>query len=174
MVCSFFYDETKSIKNKFLNKNKNFSQSDFNLSFDNRFNDFLSFRAGLLEATSIKIQMQTGFQEDTHQQKYLMLGTSPQGRSKRPSGRSKRIPRRSQTAQDAPKTSPKRSQETPRRPQDVLQTAQYISKAFQRRHKIVPRRSKIGFECTLRRLRLGTAAPVYLDLRKASNIDSKM
>ena len=41
MVCSFFYDETKGIKNKFLNKNKNFSQYSFNLGSDNKFKDFL-------------------------------------------------------------------------------------------------------------------------------------
>ena len=41
MVCSFFYDETKGIKNKFLNKNKNFSQFSFNLGSDNKFKDFL-------------------------------------------------------------------------------------------------------------------------------------
>ena len=41
MVCSFFYDETKGIKNKFLSKNKNFSQYSFNLGSDNKFKDFL-------------------------------------------------------------------------------------------------------------------------------------
>ena len=41
MVCSFFYDETKGIKNRFLNKNKNFSQYSFKLSSDNKFKDFL-------------------------------------------------------------------------------------------------------------------------------------
>ena len=41
MVCSFFYDETKNIKNNFLNKNKNFSQHKFNLDTDNRFEKFL-------------------------------------------------------------------------------------------------------------------------------------
>ena len=41
MVCSFLYDETKNIKNKFLNDNKNFSQYKFNLNSDNRFGKFL-------------------------------------------------------------------------------------------------------------------------------------
>ena len=41
MVCSFFYDETKGIKSKFLNKNKNFSQYNFNLDSNNKFRDFL-------------------------------------------------------------------------------------------------------------------------------------
>jgi len=41
MVCSFFYDETKGIKNKFLNENKNFSQYKFNLDSNIKFKDFL-------------------------------------------------------------------------------------------------------------------------------------
>jgi len=41
MVCSFFYDETKDIKNKFLNKNKNFSQLKFKLNSNNIFEKFL-------------------------------------------------------------------------------------------------------------------------------------
>ena len=41
MVCSFFYDETKNIKNKFLNENKNFSQQNFNLDSDSIFKKFL-------------------------------------------------------------------------------------------------------------------------------------
>ncbi len=41
MVCSFLYDETKNIKNKFLNKNKNFSQHNFNLESDIKFRDFV-------------------------------------------------------------------------------------------------------------------------------------
>jgi len=41
MVCSFFYDETKNIKNKFLNENKNFSQQKFNLGSDSIFKKFL-------------------------------------------------------------------------------------------------------------------------------------
>jgi len=41
MVCSFFYDETKNIKNKFLNKNKNFSQYKFLLDSDRAFKKFL-------------------------------------------------------------------------------------------------------------------------------------
>ena len=41
MVCSFFYDETKNIKSKFLNNNKNFSQHKFNLNSDSIFKKFL-------------------------------------------------------------------------------------------------------------------------------------
>ena len=41
MVCSFFYDETKDIKNKFLYENKNFSQYKFKLDTNNRFKEFL-------------------------------------------------------------------------------------------------------------------------------------
>ena len=41
MVCSFFYDETKSIKNKFLSNNKDFSQHKFKLSSNNKFKKFL-------------------------------------------------------------------------------------------------------------------------------------
>ena len=41
MVCSFLYDETKDIKNKFLNKNKNFSQYHFKLGSNNYFKDYL-------------------------------------------------------------------------------------------------------------------------------------
>jgi 16S rRNA (cytosine967-C5)-methyltransferase len=41
MVCSFLYDETKGIKSKFLNKNKNFSQYHFKLGSNNNFKDFL-------------------------------------------------------------------------------------------------------------------------------------
>ena len=41
MVCSFFYDETKKIKNKFLNENKNFSQYKFKLDSNKAFEKFL-------------------------------------------------------------------------------------------------------------------------------------
>ena len=41
MVCSFFFDETKNIKNNFLNENRNFSQYKFNLSSCNKFEKFL-------------------------------------------------------------------------------------------------------------------------------------
>jgi len=41
MVCSFFYDETKEIKNKFLNDNKNFSQYKFKVALNKTFNKFL-------------------------------------------------------------------------------------------------------------------------------------
>ena len=41
MVCSFFYDETKNIKNNFLNENKNFSQYKFDLVSNNKFEKFL-------------------------------------------------------------------------------------------------------------------------------------
>jgi len=41
MVCSFLYDETKGIKNKFLNNNKNFSQYHFNLNSNKNFSNYL-------------------------------------------------------------------------------------------------------------------------------------
>ena len=41
MVCSFFYDETKNIKNKFLNENKNFSQYKYKLGSNDNFKNFL-------------------------------------------------------------------------------------------------------------------------------------
>jgi len=41
MVCSFLYDETKGIKRKFLNENKNFSQYNFKLGSNTKFRDFL-------------------------------------------------------------------------------------------------------------------------------------
>jgi len=41
MVCSFFYEETKDIKKKFLNENKNFSHYKYNLSSNNKFKKFL-------------------------------------------------------------------------------------------------------------------------------------
>ena len=41
MVCSFFYDETKNIKNQFLKENKNFSQHQFDFSSDKIFKKFI-------------------------------------------------------------------------------------------------------------------------------------
>ena len=41
MVCSFFYDETKNIKNKFLKENKNFSQYKYKLGSHGKFKKFL-------------------------------------------------------------------------------------------------------------------------------------
>jgi 16S rRNA (cytosine967-C5)-methyltransferase len=41
MVCSFFYDETKDIKIKFLKENKNFSQYKYKLGSDDSFKRFL-------------------------------------------------------------------------------------------------------------------------------------
>ena len=41
MVCSFFYDETKGIKKKFLDENINFSQYSFNLGKDIKFKNFI-------------------------------------------------------------------------------------------------------------------------------------
>lgn len=41
MVCSFFYDETKDIKNKFLKENKNFSQYKYKLGSNDSFKKFL-------------------------------------------------------------------------------------------------------------------------------------
>ena len=48
MVCSFFYDETKDIKNKFLNENKNFSQLKFNLQLEKKFNNFLDIDGDII------------------------------------------------------------------------------------------------------------------------------
>jgi len=41
MVCSFFYEETKDIRNKFLIDNENFSQYKFNLNSNTEFNEFI-------------------------------------------------------------------------------------------------------------------------------------
>tara|TARA_B100001093_G_scaffold305157_1_gene291023 strand:- start:1357 stop:2622 length:1266 start_codon:yes stop_codon:yes gene_type:complete len=41
MVCSFIYDETKNIKNTFLNENKNFSQYKYKLDSHDKFIKFL-------------------------------------------------------------------------------------------------------------------------------------
>ena len=41
MVCSFFYDETKNIKNKFLKENKNFSQYKYKIGTNKSFKKFL-------------------------------------------------------------------------------------------------------------------------------------
>ena len=41
MVCSFFYEETKDIKNIFLKENKNFSQYKYKLGSHDRFKKFL-------------------------------------------------------------------------------------------------------------------------------------
>jgi len=41
MVCSFFYDETKGIKYKFLKENKNFSQYKYKLDSNEKFKKFL-------------------------------------------------------------------------------------------------------------------------------------
>ena len=41
MVCSFFYDETKNIKNIFLKENKNFSQYKYQLGSHNKFKRYL-------------------------------------------------------------------------------------------------------------------------------------
>ena len=41
MVCSFFFEETKEIKKKFLEKNKNFSQLKFKLNNQHNLNNFI-------------------------------------------------------------------------------------------------------------------------------------
>ena len=41
MVCSFFYDETKNIKDNFLEENKNFSQYKYKIDKNNSFYKFL-------------------------------------------------------------------------------------------------------------------------------------
>ena len=43
MVCSFFYEETKSIKNKFLHENQNFVQYKFKLENQKDFGRFIDF-----------------------------------------------------------------------------------------------------------------------------------
>ena len=42
MVCSFFYDETKNIKNNFLKENKNFSQYKYKINKNNSLKKFLN------------------------------------------------------------------------------------------------------------------------------------
>ena len=42
MVCSFFYEETRGVKNKFLTKNKNFSHYKFKSSDNNDLNKFIN------------------------------------------------------------------------------------------------------------------------------------
>ena len=62
MVCSFLYDETKGIKNKFLNNNKNFSQYKFDLSSNKNFKDFLDIDGDIYSIPSkFKNQMVDGF-----------------------------------------------------------------------------------------------------------------
>ena len=62
MVCSFFYDETKGIKNKFLNKNKNFSQYSFNLKLNEKFKGFLDVDGDIYSIpSSFKNHMVDGF-----------------------------------------------------------------------------------------------------------------
>jgi 16S rRNA (cytosine967-C5)-methyltransferase len=62
MVCSFFYDETKAIKNKFLNENKNFSQHSFNLDSNIKFKDFLDIDGDIFSIPSkFKNHMVDGF-----------------------------------------------------------------------------------------------------------------
>jgi 16S rRNA (cytosine967-C5)-methyltransferase len=62
MVCSFFYDETKGIKNKFLHENKNFSQYSFDLDSKIKFKDFLDIDGDIYSAPSkFKNHMVDGF-----------------------------------------------------------------------------------------------------------------
>ena len=42
MVCSFFYEETKNIKNVFLKENKNFSQYQYKLGSHDKFRRFIN------------------------------------------------------------------------------------------------------------------------------------
>ena len=52
MVCSFFYNETKDIKNIFLNDHRNFSQYKFELGSDNKFKKFLDDEGDIFCAPS--------------------------------------------------------------------------------------------------------------------------
>ena len=62
MVCSFFYEETKDIKNKFLNENKNFSQHKFIISPNNNFKKFLDIDGDIFcIPTNFKNYMVDGF-----------------------------------------------------------------------------------------------------------------
>ena len=62
MVCSFFYDETKGIKNKFLNENNNFSQYKFNLGSNKNFKNFLDTDGDIFcHPTEFKKHMVDGF-----------------------------------------------------------------------------------------------------------------
>ena len=62
MVCSFLYDETKGIKSKFLNDNKNFTQYKFDLSLNKNFKDFLDVDGDIFSIPSkFKNQMVDGF-----------------------------------------------------------------------------------------------------------------
>ncbi|MDC0193264.1 RsmB/NOP family class I SAM-dependent RNA methyltransferase, partial [Pelagibacteraceae bacterium] len=62
MVCSFFYDETKGIKNKFLNDNKNFSQYSFDLGSDIKFKNFVDIDGDIYNIPSkFKNYMVDGF-----------------------------------------------------------------------------------------------------------------
>ena len=62
MVCSFFYDETKGIKNKFLNENSNFSQYKFKLGLNKNFKNFLDVDGDIFShPTKFKKHMVDGF-----------------------------------------------------------------------------------------------------------------
>tara|TARA_X000000368_G_scaffold414597_1_gene404769 strand:- start:2800 stop:4065 length:1266 start_codon:yes stop_codon:yes gene_type:complete len=62
MVCSFFYEETKDIKHKFLKKNKNFSQQKFELNKKNEFYQFVDGEGDILcLPTKFKDHMIDGF-----------------------------------------------------------------------------------------------------------------
>jgi 16S rRNA (cytosine967-C5)-methyltransferase len=62
MVCSFFYDETKGIKNKFLKENINFSQYNFNLGPNIKFKKFLDVDGDIFSIPSkFKNHMIDGF-----------------------------------------------------------------------------------------------------------------
>ena len=52
MVCSFFYDETKNIKNNFLRENKNFSQYKYKLGSNDRFKRFLNDEGDIFSVPS--------------------------------------------------------------------------------------------------------------------------
>ena len=62
MVCSFFYDETKGIKSKFLNENNNFSQHSFNSGSNVIFKNFIDIDGDIFSIpTKFKTHMVDGF-----------------------------------------------------------------------------------------------------------------
>ena len=52
MVCSFFYDETKNIKNIFLKENKNFSQYKYKLGSYDTFKRFIDDEGDIFSTPS--------------------------------------------------------------------------------------------------------------------------
>tara|TARA_B100001059_G_scaffold233091_1_gene272337 strand:+ start:51 stop:1316 length:1266 start_codon:yes stop_codon:yes gene_type:complete len=62
MVCSFLFDETKAIKNKFLKENKNFSQYNFNLGLNKQYENLIDIDGDIFSIPSkFKNHMVDGF-----------------------------------------------------------------------------------------------------------------